>query len=556
MKSLAACVLAIAGALGVVACGSGNQGKASPTGVGGNGVGGTTATGGSGGGTAAGGTAATCRADGSLAPARISLITDDEYTNMVRDVFGVTFVPETMAVRTGEYPLNENAEVASADVAKQYLRAADQVAAKLKPCGNAALGADCVESFLRQKLPRVWKRPVADAEIASLIAIFNGGLPDGGQRSLDLVMEAALGSGAFLYRTEIGTDASGPSGSVALSGYELANAVSFSLLATVPDDVLWAKAADGTIAQPAVLSAEVDRLLALEPARDILATKVGFYLDVEKIPVVSKDAKTFPEFTATLQSSLYQSAKLFLNDLVWNGSLSDLFTSNKYYANEEIAKVYGLPPVQGSGLVEIELPAERNAGILTHPGLLATSNQHTASDDIVHRGLWVYGNLVCGIAVGSPPANAASVAASLMGTERVKAQARDALPGCGVCHHYFDPFGMASESFDPIGRYRTIDPDDNLPVVSESTITDLGADIDGPVSSMKDIADRLKTGRRVADCAVVHLAEYTLDHNPNQENSCAIQQIKDNFAASGKFVDLFKAILTSPAFATRDLGSQ
>ena len=73
---------------------------------------------------------------------------------------------------------------------------------------------------------------------------------------------------------------------------------------------------------------------------------------------------------------------------------------------------------------------------------------------------------------------------------------------------------------------------------------------------MKDVADRFKLGRRVADCAVEHLAEYTLDHNPAAENSCAIQQIKENFASSGKLPDLFKAILTSPAFAKRDLSNQ
>jgi hypothetical protein len=243
-----------------------------------------------------------------------------------------------------------------------------------------------------------------------------------------------------------------------------------------------------------------------------------------------------------------------LKDLVWHGSLGDLFTSNKYYANEEISRVYSLPAVQGSGFVEVQLPAERNAGILTHPGLLATSNQHTDSDDIVHRGLWIYEKLVCGISLGEVPENADAVFASLAGTDREKSQARDAMPGCGVCHNRFDPFGFASENFDPIGRYRTIDPQDNLPVVTQSTIQWLGPELDGPISSLKDVADRLKVGRRVADCAVSNLAEYTLDHNPNAEGSCAIQQIKDEFAATGKFADLFKAILTSPAFATRDLG--
>lgn len=494
-----------------------------------------------------------CRMGGSLAPARISLLTDQEYTNIARDVFGIQFAPESKPIETGDYPIDEQAQVGTADIAKQYLRAADQVASKLKPCGDAALAASCLEPFLRDKLPRAWKRPITDAEIAGLMAIFQGGLPDGGERALALVMEAALGSGAFLYRTEIGADASGSTGSVALSPYELASALSFALLNSAPDDQLWAKAADGSITQPAVLSAEVERILALDPARANLTKKVGYFLNVEKIPVASK---IFPEFTGSLQASLYESAKLFLNDVLWKGALSDLFTSNQYYANEEIAKVYGLPAVQGTTLVPVQLPPERNAGILSHPGLLATSNFHTSTDDIVHRGLWIYQNLACGVAIGSPPANAADIAKTLMGTERVKAQARDAMPQCGACHRFFDPFGMASENFDAMGRYRTVDPDDNLPVVSEATIAGLGPDIDGPVTSLKDIADRLKAGRRVADCAATHLAEYTLDHNPNAEKSCAIQQIKDNFAASGKFVDLFKAILTSPAFATRDLSSQ
>lgn len=515
------------------------------------GTAGTTGTGTGGG----AGVSTTCRQGASLASARINLLSVAEYTNIMRDVFQVEYVPETAPTATGEYPLDEDAQVASAEVAKQYLRAADQVAGKLKPCGDAALAAGCVESFLRKKLPRAWKRPVADAEIASLMAIFNGGLVDGGPRALSLLMEAALGAGAFVYETETGTDASGPTGSVAMTPYELANALSFALLQSVPDDALWAKAVDGTITQAAVLNAEVDRLLALPAVHENLTKKVGYYLNVEKVPLVSKDATAFPEFTATLQSSLYQSAKLFLNDLVWGGSLNDLFTSNKYYSNEEISRVYGLPPVQGSGLMPIELPPERNAGILTHPGLLASTNHHVGSDDIVHRGLWIYEQLVCATPLGAPPANALDVQGTFTGTERVKAQERSKLAQCGACHRFFDPFGFASLNFDVIGRYRTIDPGDNLPVVSTATIAGLGPDLDGPVSSMKDIADRLKVGQRVADCAVEHLAEYTLDHNPAAENSCAVQQIKDTFARSGKLPDLFRAILTSPAFATRDLSN-
>ena len=554
MKNQVVGLLLLGGTLGVAGCGSTDAGH-NPAITSTAGAGGTQGTGGTGPGTG-GDTTTMCRTGGSLAPARISLLTDKEYTNAIRDVFGVEFTPENKANETGDYPLNESAQIGSVDVLKQYYRAADQVASKLKPCGTAAVAAGCVETFLRDKLPRAWKRPVTDAEISGLMKVFNGGLPDGAPRALNLVMEAALGSSAFLYRTEIGADASGTAGSVPMNPYELANALSFAMLQSVPDDQLWAKAADGSITQPAVLSAEVDRLLALAPSRDNLTKKVSYYLNVEKIAGTSKDPKAFPEFTATLKSSLHDAGTMFLKDLVWNGSLSDLFTSNKYYANAEIAKVYGLPDVQGSGLVEVQLPPERNAGILTHPDLLASTNTHTASDDIVFRGRWIYLNLVCGVSVGSPPANAGDVFKTLMGTERVKAQQRNAMPQCGACHNFFDPFGFVSEGFDAIGRYRTVDPDDNMPVFTQATIFGQGPDIDGDVSSLKDVADRLKSGRRVADCAVGQLSKYTLDHDPKTENSCAIQQIRDSFAASGKFVDLFKSILTSPAFATRDLGAQ
>lgn len=548
MRALLTSVLVFLGILGIGAC-TGVASDGSSPGASGMASGGTANIGGGG----SGGMTPTCHATGSLASARITLISDEEYTNVVRDVFGIEFVPETPP--DGTYALEETIKVENSDGARRFYRAADQVAEKVHPCGDQPLAAPCVESFLRQTLPRAWKRPVTDTEIAGLMSIFNAGLNNG--RSMSLVMRAALGTGAFLYRTEVGVDATATSGSVALTPYELANALSFSLFSSIADDQLWAKAADGTITKPEVLSAEVDRLLTQQPIRDALSKRVGYYLNVERIPAVSKNASAFPEFTPTLRSSLYQSAQLFLSDLIWNGgTVSDLLTSNKFYANEEIAKVYGLPPVQGNQLVAVDMPPERNAGFLTHPGLLATTNpKPDGSDDVVHRGLWIYRSLVCGTTIGEPPTNAFAVQATLMGTDRVKAQQRDAMPQCGACHAFFDPFGMVSESFDGIGRYRTIDPQDNMPVFTQGTIIGQGPDMDGPISSLKEVADRLKTGRRMADCAAVNLTQYTLRHNASQEGSCAFEQIKDAFVKSGNIVSLFKAILTSPAFTTRDLSN-
>ncbi len=497
-----------------------------------------------------------CKASASLAPARIALITDEQYVNVVRDVFGVAFVGDVTAPKSasGEYAFNA-AEITmvAPGSAQAYLRAASQVATKLKPCGTAAVDAKCMEAFLRSKLPVAWRRPATDAEIAGLITIFNGGLPDGAPRAVELTTQAALASPAFLYRSEIGTDASMAMGNVALTPFEIASALSFALTNSSPDAELFAKAVDGSIATDAVLGAQVDRLMQLSAARANLAKKVSYYLNFEKIPIVTKDTTLFPDFTPSLQASLYQSSQKFVDDVLWSGHFGDLFSSTKIYANADIARVYGLPQVAGTALAPVDgAAAGFSAGLLTLPALLLSSNKHAGTDDIVHRGLWIYENLVCGVSVGAPPANADAVFATLTGTEREKALKRDAL-SCGGCHASFDPFGLVTENFDPIGRHRSIDPDSKGPIDTSATVANIGADLDGPVSGVGDLASRLARGRRASDCAAVQLAKFTLDHNPDVENSCQIQAVKDNFAKTGSFPDLFKAILTSPAFRTRDL---
>src|SRR5262249_39616996 len=160
---------------------------------------------------------------------------------------------------SGEYGFNaqEIATVGST-MAQAYLRAADQIATKIQPCGTAAITATCMESFLRAKLPLAWRRPVTDAEVTGLMGVFNAGLPDGAARAVQLVMEAALGSPAFLYRTEVGTNAAMATGNVALTPHELASAVSFSLTNSAPDAELRARAEDGTLTTTSVLDAEVD----------------------------------------------------------------------------------------------------------------------------------------------------------------------------------------------------------------------------------------------------------------------------------------------------------
>jgi hypothetical protein len=534
-------------------------------------------TSGTGGGTAPAGVAgpstarSSCTSGASLASARLSLISDDQYRNIVHDVFGVTFPVTTNVTgpssKTGSYSYDESAGLQPTTV-QEYQRAADVVASlvtSMPPCTMGGVNAACMETYLRNTLPRAWRRPVTDSEIAGLMAIFN--MASGGALQIQLTMEAALIHPAFLFRTEIGNNAATATGKVQLTSYELASAVSFAVLNSVPDAELWAKAQDGSLTQPSVLAAEVGRLLALPAVQANLMQKVSYYLDFEALPFTEKDANAYPDF-ASLQPTLYESSQMFLSSIIWTGHFNDLFTTKTIYANQAMAAAYGLPPVSGTEMQAITPTGDMyGAGVLTQPALLAASNTNASGDDVIHRGLWVYYNLLCAPPLPPPPSNAASVAMTLTGeSTRQQAAYRDGVEpgvsgsGCGAgCHGRFDPFGLVTMNYDSIGRYRTADPSTtppNAPIDSSSVVAPgvlVGTMTPTPVSGVDDVAQMFVQGRQVSDCAADTLATYTLEHSPDVEGSCDLQTVKDSFHTSGSFAQLFASILTSPAFATRDI---
>jgi Protein of unknown function (DUF1588)/Protein of unknown function (DUF1585) len=155
--------------------------------------------------------------------------------------------------------------------------------------------------------------------------------------------------------------------------------------------------------------------------------------------------------------------------------------------------------------------------------------------------------------VPAPPANALAVAATFPpdATERELAGLRAANQTCNACHARFDPIGLVTERFDPIGRYHETDASG---VIDQSSqLVSLGPDMDGPVDGVSAFTAKLAQGRRLADCAAQNLAVFTLGREVKEDTSCALQEVKDAFSKTGKFRDFYKALITSPAFVKRDV---
>jgi hypothetical protein len=143
---------------------------------------------------------------------------------------------------------------------------------RLGSCSLDAVDTTCAEDMISTFGKRAFRRPLQPTEQDWLLASYEhalslGETPDG---AMQHVVQVVLTAPQFLYRMEFDPDATDPTPH-ALSSYELASRLSYALWASMPDDALFALAQSDELLVPAVLEAEVDRLLADDRA-ETLAT--------------------------------------------------------------------------------------------------------------------------------------------------------------------------------------------------------------------------------------------------------------------------------------------
>jgi hypothetical protein len=555
---IAACIgwLSVVAAPFVVACTGEVGGKMGAAGGGSSSTGGSVSTAGD-------GTMTQACTDTALASARLWRLTDAQYVNAVRQLFGVEVGPEVTEADTGaaDYTNFSELTLVNDSIVASYQTAAQDVARQaVKSHFDNFLGCGttdaCVEQFIRNRVARAFGRRLDADEVSGYIGLYHKGAEQSPQDGVRLMIEATLQSPSFIYRTELGTPT--PGGQKArfqLTPHEIAVSLSFSLTNSIPDEQLWAKADTGELAKPEVLAAEVDRMLDMPETKANLTNLGSYWLGVQKLRRTEKDTAKFPEFTTELKNAMYQSASMFVQDLLANGTVTDLVTSKKMYLNELLATTFGIPGVTGADFKEVTVTnPERGNGILSQPGVLAAYSRPTRGDPI-HRGLFSFYALACGGAIPPPPPGALDVAKTFPAdaTERELAGLRAANAVCKACHGRFDTFGLLTERFDPIGRYHETDPTTGMPIDQSADVATLGADLDGHLDGVSQLTAKLTQGRRLSDCAAANLAVYTLGRDVKADTSCALAGVKESLAKTGKFRDFYKALVTSPAFIQRDV---
>jgi hypothetical protein len=423
--------------------------------------------------------------------------------------------------------------------------------AVLASCLRANLGGDeaCMRGFIADFGRKALRRPLSSVEQADALAYFESeSAAQGAQGALVQLVRTWLLSPAFLFRSELGAPAT--AGATELDAYERASALSYLILDGPPDEALYKAAADGALMDPARAQAEARRLVRAAAGAPGLQEMFLEWWGADQTASVDKDPKVFPAWTAAVAQESEDTARLFVQHVLadpqprWRA----LLTTESTILTDRVARLEGLPsgpktPSWGA------LPAGQRAGLLTHPAFLA-SVATAAGTDVVHRGIFVRQRLLCGDLPPPPPdVNAVAPDPDPKRTRREQFEQQHSIAACATCHRLIDPLGLAFETYDGIGQYRTTEngkPIDPRGEIVGSTSTNVNFE------SAVDLAAKLAQSAEVSACAVRQAFRYAVGRRERDADRCLLDRLTSAFARTdGDLVEFVAAMAGDRDFFRR-----
>ncbi len=290
----------------------------------------------------------------------------------------------------------------------------------------------------------------------------------------------------------------------------------------MPDSALTAVAAQGMLQDDKVLAGQVTRMLADPKGSAMTNVFAEQWVQLSTIPDHQVDAKLFPMVTAALKQSMVQETKSFFQDVLSGGApVRWLLAADYTFADSGLAKLYGLPAPQGSGLVKTSVTGTTRIGGLLGQASVLMQFANTFRTSPVKRGAWVLDNLLCSPAPPPPPdvalANAANQGKFDMQlqteTQRQFLSDHRAMAACAVCHNLLDPIGLGLENYDAVGQYRTAD--NNQPIDASGQLN--ASDEKTKFTDARSLAGVLASDDRLASCLARKLFTFALARTPTSD---------------------------------------
>ena len=321
-----------------------------------------------------------------------------------------------------------------------------------------AYAREVIERFMK----RAWRRDVTRAEVDRKVKLYQTIRPDceNLEEAVVEVLATVLASPNLLYlvRTGVEEEAEQAAKAWQLSSHELATRLSMFLWSSTPDAELLKLAANGKLSDPEVLAGQVKRMLADDRSQRFSKHFVRQWLDMQLLDFLNVDRKIHPQFDPALKEAMQREPIAFFQEVLQeNGSIFSFIDADYTMVNERLARHYGIDGVLGNHFRRVNLDLKQDrGGLLTQAGLLAM-NSAGADSHPLKRGIWLLESLLNDPPPPPPPAVpeidlADPEIAKLTLKQRIEDHRNHA--ACKSCHAKIDPWGIAFENYDALGRWR------------------------------------------------------------------------------------------------------
>jgi hypothetical protein len=359
-----------------------------------------------------------------------------------------------------------------------------------------------------------------------------------------VTVEAFLQAPQFLYRTELSEDV-GSDALISLNSWEIASRLSYFVYNSMPDEALFAGAAEDALTSTSELSAQVERM-----AEDARATRVGVSFhaqawDFQRFAKITPDGDEYPDAPDDMIERVRGASERFVEEVIdQGGGFEELLTAPYAFADSELAPLYGVN-VDG-GLERIDFDDGERKGFLMQVGYLA-SHAYSIKTDPIHRGLFVVRNLLCRD-IDDPPAGASQTPLpetdEPIETTREEIELLTGQPSCRGCHGDINPPGFAFEAFDAVGTQRTRENGTAVDTSGTMILDDQELEFDGP----GDLVEALAASAEAQSCYARGWLSYAYGRNLAGDDAPALSEI----GVAGRSVrEIMAAVALTKAFRKR-----
>jgi hypothetical protein len=404
----------------------------------------------------------------------------------------------------------------------------------------------CARQIIGTLARRAFRRPVQDAELATLMNFYQQGrkgadFETGIQQALARILVAP----AFLYRVEDEPPATPDGGIYRVSNLELASRLSFFLWSSIPDDELLDVAIKGKLTDPKTFEQQVKRMLTDPKSRALVTNFAGQWLNLRELAKVETSAKNFDD---NLRQSFKRETEMLFESVVREDrSVVTLLDADYTFVDERLAQHYGIPNIHGSYFRRVTLDsASPRRGILGQGSFLTVSSVGTRTSPVT-RGRWILENVLGTPAPVPPPGvdtNLEKDAEQVKVTSlRQRLELHRKVEPCASCHKIMDPLGFALENFDMVGTWRQVD--------GKTPIDSSGQLVDGTkLTGVADLRNAMLSRREMfVSTATQKLLTYAIGRTVQYYDMPAVRSIVRKAAQNDyKFSSLVLGVVNSDAF--------